>query len=94
LFDLDAGTVPYDVTLSLQTLGWSDPTGASQTGSLVQLIPFAQQNAVNNLELYLPDVGLAFDLANYSNYPHSSPTNNTQAFSTDYAQAIQAYLGP
>jgi len=95
LFDLDAGTVPYDITLSLQTLGWTDPTGASQTGSLVQLIPFAQQNAANNLELYLPDVGLAFDLANYCNYPHSTcPTNNTQAFSTNYAQAIQAYLGP
>lgn len=87
------GSTP--ITLSLQTLGWSDPTGASQTGSLVQLIPFAQNNAATNLELYLADVGLAFDLGNYCSYPHSScPTNNTQTYSNDYAQAIQTYLGP
>ena len=84
------------ITLSLQTGTWTDPTGASQIGSLVQLIPFAQQNAANNLELYLADVGLAFDLGNYCNYPNSTcPTDNTQTYSTAYVQAIAAFLaGP
>jgi hypothetical protein len=81
------------ITLSVQTYQASDPTGASQTGSLAQLIPFAQQNDTNNLELYLADLGLAFDLGNYCNYPHATcPTDNTQAYSTAYAQAIEAFL--
>jgi hypothetical protein len=82
------------ITLSLQTLEWSDPTGASQTGSLVQLIPFAQTNAANNLELYLADVGLAFDLANYCNYPHATCSDATSANSTAYAGAIETFLAP
>lgn len=67
-----------NITLSLQTLQWSDPTNVAQTGSLAPvgtypgLIPFAKANYANNLELYLADVGLAFDLSNYCNYPHNA----------------------
>jgi len=89
------------ITLSLQTLQWTDPTNVSQTGSLAAvgsfpgLVPFAGANGANNLELYLADVGLAFDLPNYCNYPHSScPTDNTAAYSSAYKAAIQDFLGP
>jgi len=68
LFDADHTLVP---TLSLQTLQWSDPTGVAQTGSLAVIIPFAQAHFANNLELYLPDVALAYSFANYCNYPHA-----------------------
>jgi hypothetical protein len=97
LFDQYAGTKygSTPVTLSLQTLEWSDPTGVSETGSLVDLIPFAQSNAANNLELYLADLGLAYDLVNYCNYPHAAcPVANTTAFSSAYAEAINGYLAP
>jgi hypothetical protein len=61
-----------NITLSLQTLQWSDPTNAAQTGSLTVLEPFAKANFANNLELYLADVGLAYDLSNYCSYPHNA----------------------
>jgi hypothetical protein len=87
------------ITLSLQTLQWSDPTGASQTGSLATittqgLIPFAQGLGMNNIELYLADAALAFS-PNYCNYPHaqcSSPNYNQSQYATAYKTAIQAYL--
>jgi hypothetical protein len=81
------------ITLSLQTGTYSDPTGASQIGSLVNLVPFAQQNGANNLELYLADLGLAFDQGNYCNYPHATcPADDISSYSTGYAQAIVAFL--
>jgi len=64
------------LTLSLQTLQWSDPTDVLQTGSLATLngteglIPLAQAHGANNLELYLADVALAFS-SDYCNYPHA-----------------------
>jgi hypothetical protein len=61
-----------NITLSLQTLQWTDPTNAAQTGSLTVLEPFAKANFANNLELYLADVGLAYDLSNYCSYPHNA----------------------
>ncbi|MFZ0318830.1 MAG: hypothetical protein WAL56_06865 [Candidatus Sulfotelmatobacter sp.] len=61
-----------NITLSLQTLQWTDPTNAAQTGSLTVLEPFAKSNYANNLELYLADVGLAYDLSNYCSYPHNA----------------------
>jgi hypothetical protein len=61
-----------NITLSLQTLQWTDPTNVAQTGSLTVLEPFAKANFANNLELYLADVGLAFDLNNYCSYPHNA----------------------
>lgn len=47
--------------LELQTLAASDPTGSSQTGSLVDLIPFALNNKAQILELYTIDWLLALD---------------------------------
>jgi hypothetical protein len=61
-----------NITLSLQTLQWTDPTNVAQTGSLTVLEPFAKANYATNLELYLADVGLAFDVNNYCNYPHNA----------------------
>jgi hypothetical protein len=61
-----------NITLSLQTLQWTDPTNVSQTGSLTVLEPFVKANYANNLELYLADVGLAYDLSNYCSYPHNA----------------------
>jgi hypothetical protein len=82
------------ITLSLQTLQWTDPTGAAQTGSLTQIEPFAKDHAANNLELYLADVGLAFDSANYQSYPHASSSVNAASYSSTYAAAIQDFLAP
>lgn len=82
------------ITLSLQTLQWTDPTGAAQTGSLTVLEPFAKANAANNLELYLADVALAFDSANYQSYPHASSSINATSYNSAYAAAIQDFLSP
>jgi hypothetical protein len=86
------------ITLSLQTLQWSDPTGAQQTGSLTVLLPFAATHGCNNLELYQADVALAFDAANYCSYPHSNCTSGTSAYSSSdssaYETAIQNFLAP
>ena len=89
------------ITLSLQTLQWSDPTGAAQTGSLATtsgsegIIPLAKANGANNLELYLADVGLAFDQGNYCQYPHSACSSfNPSSYSNSYASAIQDFLAP
>ncbi|MFZ0417343.1 MAG: hypothetical protein WAM04_04515 [Candidatus Sulfotelmatobacter sp.] len=87
-------SVPYKITLSLQTLQWTDPTGAAQTGSLTVLEPFAKKQGANNLELYLADVGLAFDSANYSMYPHASATISAASYSSAYVAAIQDFLAP
>ncbi len=89
------GTTP--ITLSLQTLEWTDPTGAAQTGSLTVLEPFAKANGANNLELYLADVGLAFDPSNYCGYlPPSAgcPSFSPSQYSSAYASAIQDFLAP
>lgn len=89
-----AGGFSYNITLSLQTLQWTDPTGSAETGSLTVLEPFAKAHATNNLELYQADVGLAFDPANYCNYPHATCSDNTSANTTGYAAAIQDFLAP
>ncbi len=85
------------ITLSLQTLQWTDPTGQAQTGSLTVLLPFAASHGCNNLELYQADVALAFDAANYCSYPHSNCSSGVPAYSSAdssaYAAAIQAFLG-
>ena len=62
LFDKYSGKIS---PLELQTLAASDPTGASQTGSLVDLIPFAVTHKAQILELYTIDWLLALD-PNYS----------------------------
>ena len=82
------------ITLSLQTLQWTDPTEAAQTGALTQLEPFAKAEGANNIELYLADVGLAFDSANYPSYPHASASVNAASYSSPYAAAIQDFLSP
>jgi hypothetical protein len=61
-----------NITLSLQTLQWTDPTNVAQTGSLTVLEPFAKAHYANNLELYPADVGLAFDMSNYCSYPKNA----------------------
>ena len=53
------------ITLSLQTFLTSDPTNVLQTGSLVDLLPFAKKYYTNNLEIYTCDLLLAYD-PNYS----------------------------
>jgi hypothetical protein len=81
------------ITLSLQTLQWSDPTGQARTGSLVDLLPFIQQHGANNLELWLADVALAFS-PNYCTYPDSqcsNPNYDLQQYVSAYQQAIQAF---
>jgi hypothetical protein len=81
------------IALSLQTLGWSDPTGQAQSGSLVDLLPFIEQHRVNNLELWLADAALAFS-PNYCNYPNAqcnNPQYNQQQYVSAYQQAIQAF---
>jgi hypothetical protein len=84
------------ITLSLQTLQWTDPTGedsTNPTGSFTLLEPFAKTNAANNLELYQADVGLAFDSANYCSYPHAAcPAVNASTYSSSYASAIQDFM--
>jgi hypothetical protein len=96
-----AGGFSYNPTLSLQTLQWSDPTNVVETGSLAPvgifpgLIPFAQAHAVNNLELYLADLAIAFDPNNYCQYPHSTcPTINASTYSSAYTTVIQDFLEP
>jgi hypothetical protein len=77
------------IQLELQTLGPTDPTGASQTGSLAQLLPFAAQRHCNLLELWPPDLLLAFD----PNYASTAGANSAFApFANDYAQAIQSFI--
>ena len=103
LFQQYAGTkyggIP--ITLSLQTLQWSDPTGAAQTGSLATagssegIIPLAKANGANNLELYLADVAIAFDASNYCQYPHSVCSSiSASTYTGSYSSAIQDFLAP
>jgi hypothetical protein len=92
-----AGGFSYSPTLSLQTLQWTDPTGqdsSNPTGSLTAIEPFAKANAANNLELYLADVALAFDSANYQSYPHASSSINAATYNSSYAAAIQDFIAP
>jgi hypothetical protein len=49
------------VPLELQTLLYSDPTDVSQTGSLVNLLPFATLQGAQILELYLDDWLCTYD---------------------------------
>lgn len=94
------------ITLSLQTLQWTDPTNAdpnnptgslAATGSFEGLTAIAQQGGANNLELYQADAALAFDATNYCQYPHSNCSSGVAAYSSAdtsaYAAAIQAFLG-
>ncbi|HZQ23088.1 MAG TPA: hypothetical protein VFA89_09830 [Terriglobales bacterium] len=77
------------IQLELQTLGPTDPTGASPTGSLADLLPFAAQRHCNLLELWPPDLLLAFD----PNYSRTSGANSAFAsFAGDYASAIQSFV--
>jgi hypothetical protein len=90
-----AGGFSYSPTLSLQTLQWSDPTGqdsTNPTGPFPPLELFAKDHGANNLELYLVDVGLAFDTANYQTYQHASATINAGTYGSAYAAAIQDFL--
>jgi len=89
------------ITLSLQTLQWSDPTGAAQTGSLATagnsegIISLAKANGANNLELYLADVAIAFDAGNYCQYPHSVCSSiSASTYTSSYSSAIQDFLAP
>jgi len=86
------------ITLSLQTLQWTDPAGqdsSNPTGSLAQIEPFAKANAANNLELYLADVAIAFDPTNYCNYPHSACSSiAASTYSSSYAAAVQDFMAP
>jgi len=86
------------ITLSLQTLQWTDPTGSDSsnpTGSLTDIEPFAKAHAANNLELYLADVAIAFDSGNYCNYPHSACSSvAASTYTSAYASAIQDFLTP
>ena len=68
--------------LELQTLAASDPTGVSQTGSLVDLIPFAISHHAQILELYTLDWLLALD-------PFYATVNGATA---SYASYASAYL--
>ena len=68
--------------LELQTLAASDPTGVSQTGNLIDLIPFAISHKAEILELYTIDWLLALD-PNYSNLNGTTP---------GYASYASAYL--
>jgi Ig-like domain CHU_C associated len=89
------GGFSYKPTLSLQTLQWSDPSGqdsSNPTGSLATLELFAKDHGANNLELYLADVGIAFDSANYQSYPHAYATINPGTYNASYVTAIQDFL--
>ena len=66
--------------LELQTLAASDPTGISQTGSLIDLIPFAVTHKAQILELYTIDWLLALD-------PNYSSLNGASAAFVPYASA-------
>jgi hypothetical protein len=56
-FEKYRGQVP----LELQTLFYSDPTDASQTGSLMNLLPFATTQGAQILELYVDDWMCTYD---------------------------------
>lgn len=71
--------------LELQTLAASDPTGVSQTGSLIDLIPFAISHKAEILELYTIDWLLALD-PNYINLNGSNPAY--APYSTAYLKSI------
>ena len=71
--------------LELQTLAVSDPTGVTQTGSLVDLIPFAISHHAEILELYTLDWLLALD-PNY--YKLNGATQEYGSYSTAYLKAI------
>jgi hypothetical protein len=49
------------VPLELQTLFYSDPTNVSQTGSLVNIVPFATTMGADILELYVDDWLCTYD---------------------------------
>jgi hypothetical protein len=90
------------IRLSLQTLQWTDPAGTdptNPTGSLTVLEPFAKANGANNLELYLADLALAYDPADYcivsqnSKQCEASLADPSQ-YSSAYAAAIADFLSP
>jgi hypothetical protein len=62
------------VPLELQTLFYSDPTDVSQTGSLVNLLPFATTQGAQILELYLDDWLCTYDSSWKGNNTYSACT--------------------
>ncbi len=62
------------IPLELQTLFYSDPTNASQTGSLVNLLPFATTQGVQILELYVDDWLCTYDSSWNSNNTYQACT--------------------
>ena len=77
--------------LSLQTFLTSDPTNVLQTGSLVDLLPFAKKYYANNLEIYTCDLLLAYD-PNYSTTTCNSQHQGYGSYSAAYQKAIQDFL--
>ena len=67
-FEKYRGQVP----LELQTLFYSDPTDASQTGSLVNLLPFATTQGAQILELYVDDWMCTYDSSWNGNNTYSA----------------------
>jgi hypothetical protein len=62
---------------------------------LTVLEPFARSHGANNLELYLGDLGLAFDPGNYCGYlpPNAGcPAFSPSTYSAAYAAAIKDFL--
>ena len=77
------------ILLELQTLGKTDPTGATSTGSLTNLLPFAGDHYANTMELWPPDLLLAYD----PNYLSTASASAAYApYASAYAQAIAAYV--
>jgi hypothetical protein len=88
------------VPLELQTVLQSDPTNASSTGSLCELVPFATGPSGNHatiMEIYPYDMLYAFDpnycsLAgsqqNYSNYCSGTYPNGTKKYPNAYKNVL------
>ena len=77
------------ILLELQTLNPTDPTGASETGSLATLLPFAGEHYANTMELRAAELLLAFD----PNYNRTAGANVAYApYASAYAEAIHSYI--
>jgi hypothetical protein len=64
-----------EVPLELQTLFYSDPSNGSQTGSLVNSVPFATTMGVNILELYAEDWMCTYDSSWNNNNTYAACTS-------------------
>jgi hypothetical protein len=76
-------TYPAAPLLQFQTSAASDPTGITQPGSLVPLLPYAIARGSNAIELYYQDWQVAYDPSNPSNATYGIP----------YQTAIQSARG-